>query len=180
MVLSKECFFRLSNCEMDSLKEQRIAVKFCIKLGKSSTFAMPNTAYGDVVMKLTACFKWHKRFKGGRQSNDDDERPGRPSTSISGPHVYKTNTLVRANRLLTIIELAEKCGISVGTYYEILTAKLKVHRVSAKFVPRLMTDDQRANRAPICLKLASTSLVYFPAFPFISKGTLSIFFLSDN
>ena len=33
-VLSKECFFRLSDCEMYSLKEQRIAVKFCVQLGK--------------------------------------------------------------------------------------------------------------------------------------------------
>ena len=44
-VLSKECFFRLSDCKMDSLKEQRIAVKFCVKLGKSATetFAVLNT-----------------------------------------------------------------------------------------------------------------------------------------
>ena len=58
-VLCKECFFRLSDCKMDSLKMQRIAVKFYVKLGKSTTeiFAMLNTAYGDVVMNCTACFK---------------------------------------------------------------------------------------------------------------------------
>ena len=54
-------------------------MKFCVKLGTfvTKTFAMLNTAYGDVAMKRTACFKWHERFKGGRQSIDDDERPGR-------------------------------------------------------------------------------------------------------
>ena len=38
---------------MDNLKEQRMAVTFCVKLGKSATetFAMLNTAYGDVAMK---------------------------------------------------------------------------------------------------------------------------------
>ena len=63
---------------MDSPKEQRIAVKFCIKFGKSATetFAILDTAYGDVVMKCTVYFKWCERFKGGRQSIDDDERPG--------------------------------------------------------------------------------------------------------
>ena len=42
---------------MDSLKEQRVAVKFCVKLGKSATetFAVLNTAYDDVPMKRTAC-----------------------------------------------------------------------------------------------------------------------------
>ena len=58
-VLSKECFFRLSDCKIDSLKEQRIAVKFCVKLGKfaTETYAMSNTACGDVGIKRTACFK---------------------------------------------------------------------------------------------------------------------------
>ena len=44
---------------MDTPKEQRIAVKFCVKLRKSATetFVMLNTAYGDVAMKRIACFK---------------------------------------------------------------------------------------------------------------------------
>ena len=68
---------------MNSLNEQPIVVKFCVKLGKSATetFAMLNTVYGDVAMKRSACFKWHERFKGGRQSIDDDELPGRPLPS---------------------------------------------------------------------------------------------------
>ena len=38
---------------MNNLKEQRFAVKFCVKLGKSTTetFAMLNTAYDDVALK---------------------------------------------------------------------------------------------------------------------------------
>ena len=53
---------------------------------------------------------------------------------------------MRANRRLTIRELAEERGIPVGSCYEILTAKLKMHRVAAKFVPRLMIDDQKRRR----------------------------------
>ena len=59
---------------MDNLKEQRIAAKFSVKFGKSATetFAMLNTAYGDVIMKRTTCFKLHERLKSGRQSIDND------------------------------------------------------------------------------------------------------------
>ena len=46
---------------------------------------MLNRAYGDVVMNRTACFKRHKRFKGGRQSIDNDERPGRYMLTKSTP-----------------------------------------------------------------------------------------------
>ena len=78
---------------------------------------MLNMTCNDVSMKRTACFKWHERFEGGRQSIDDDERPGRPSTSTDDPHVDKVNIAVRANRRLTIRELAEEREISVGSCY---------------------------------------------------------------
>ena len=102
---------------MNNLKEQRFAVKFCVKLGKSitETFSMLNTAYGDVAMKRATCFRWHKRFKNGRRSVENDERSGCPSTSTDDPHIDEINTLVRANRRLTVEELAEECGISVSS-----------------------------------------------------------------
>ena len=149
-----QIFFKMNN-----LKEQRFAVKFCVKLGKSATetFAMLNTAYGDVAMKRATCFRWHERFKDGRLSVEDDERSGRPSTSTDDPHIDEINTLVRANRRLTVRELAEECGISVGSCHHILTEKLKMHRVAAKFVPRLMTSDQQAHRVQVCQDLLDHS-----------------------
>ena len=80
---------------MNNLKEQRFAVKFCDKLGKftAEMFAIFNTAYGDVAMKRATCFRWHKRCKNGRLSVEDDERSGRPSTSIEDPHIDEINTL---------------------------------------------------------------------------------------
>ena len=79
-------------------------MKFCVKLGKSTTetFAMLNMAYGDVAMKRATCFRWHKRFKNGRLSVEDDKRSGRPSTSTDDPHIDEINTLVQANRRLTV------------------------------------------------------------------------------
>ena len=102
---------------MNNLKLQRFAMKFCVKLGKSTseTFAMLNTAYGDVAMKRATCFRWHKRFKSGRLSVEDDERSGRRSTSTDDPHIDEINTLVQANRRLTVRELTKECGISVGS-----------------------------------------------------------------
>ena len=144
---------------MNNLKEQRFAVKFCVKLGKSTTetFAMLNTAYGDVAMKRAACFRWHKRFKNGRLSVEDDERSERPSTSTDDPHIDEINTLVRANRRLTVGELAEEYRISVGSCHHILTEELKMHGVATKFVPRLMTSDQQAHRVLVCQDLLDHS-----------------------
>jgi hypothetical protein len=62
--------------------------------------------------------------------------------------------LVLQNRPLTIREIAEYVGISFGSCQTILTKKkLNMHRVAAKFVPRVLTEDQKANRVNISQEL---------------------------
>ena len=63
--------------------------------------------------------------------------------------------MIREDRCLTAHEITEELGISVGTCYEILTVKLNMHRISAKFVPRcwLLSDDQKENRVNISQEL---------------------------
>lgn len=59
-------------------------MKCCVKLGKSAkeTLDMIKTALRDIAMKYTTYFKWHGRFKDGRQSIEDYECPVRLSMSI--------------------------------------------------------------------------------------------------
>jgi len=61
--------------------EQRYAIKFCVKLNKSTTetFASLTEAHGDATLSRTMVFKWHKAFKEGRENVKDDPRSGRPS-----------------------------------------------------------------------------------------------------
>jgi len=54
----------------------------------------------------------------------------------------KVRTIVRNNRRLTVREIVDDCGISVGSCDAILTDDLHMKRVCAKFVLRLITDDQ--------------------------------------
>jgi len=57
--------------------------------------------------------------------------------------IAKVRTIARNNRRLTVQEIADDCGISVGSCDAILTEDLQMKRVCMKFVPRLLTDDQR-------------------------------------
>jgi len=68
---------------------------------------MMQNAYGDQSLGRTQCYDWFKRFKGGRESVDDDPRSGRPSTSTDGAHVTRVSEIVRSNRRLTVREIAE-------------------------------------------------------------------------
>ena len=62
--------------------EQRANVKFCVKLGKSTTemYDLLKKVYGDECLSRTQVFEWFKRFKEGREEIRDDQRPGHPST----------------------------------------------------------------------------------------------------
>jgi hypothetical protein len=45
--------------------------------------------------------------------------------------------------------VAEECDISLGSCPNILTEKLGMHRVAAKFVLRLLNDEQKEQRVAI-------------------------------
>ncbi|GFW51550.1 protein GVQW3 [Trichonephila clavipes] len=127
---------------------QRICVKFCFKLGKTGTetYEMIKTAFGDEAMSRARVFEWFRPFKEGRQSVNSDPRSGHPSTSRNEDKTAQVKAVVRFDRRLTVREIAQECHISVGSCDEILRKDLNMRRVSAKFVPRLLTEDQQFQR----------------------------------
>jgi hypothetical protein len=74
---------------------------------------------------------------------DDDEWSGWPSTSRSEPLIAQVKNVICGYGQLTAREVADDVGISTGSYHKILSENLGMHRVLAKFVPRLLTYDLR-------------------------------------
>jgi len=140
---------------MKDLEEQCVCVKFCFKLGKTATetWKMLQQAFRDECMSGMQSLEWYSHFKTGRTSIDEDPRSGRPSTSIDDVHIDAVRDLILQNYCLTIGEIAEDVGISFGSCQAILTERLNMHRVAAKFVPCVLTEDQKANRVNISQEL---------------------------
>ena len=86
--------------------EQRINMKFCFKLRKSSkeTHEMLKLVYGAAAVTMKAVYKWFERFRNGCESVEDEERSGRPSTSKTQENVERVSEMIRSNRRLTIRE----------------------------------------------------------------------------
>jgi len=100
---------------------------------------MLQQADGEDCLSRTQCHEWYQRFKSGRTSIEDDSKYGQPSTSIDDDNVEKVLALIHQNRRLTVHEVAEEVGTSKSSCHLILTENLKMRRVAAKFVPRLLT-----------------------------------------
>jgi hypothetical protein len=111
---------------------------------------MLQEAFGDNAMNQSKTFVWYKRFKDGRSSVDDDERSGRPSTSTTPENVANVREAILADRRQTIHDICEIVGLSYGTVQRILLGSLNMRRTSTRFVPRLLTDDQKVLRVSVC------------------------------
>ena len=110
---------------------------FVLKSGKPQRkHQLLQQAYGEDAMGRTEVFDWFRRFKEGRTSVESDPRSGRPSTSRNEEMIAKVRTIVRNNWRLTVREIADDCGISVGSCDAILTDDLHMKRVCAKFASR--------------------------------------------
>ena len=135
-----------------------VCVKFCCKLGRNFTeiFQLLNQAYGEDCMSWMQCYEWFKRFKEGRMSVGEDPRPGRPSTSTNDDHVERAVAVICGNRL-TVWEVADEAHISTGSCHQIFTEKLQLRHVIAKFVPHLLTDDQKENWVELSQELLANA-----------------------
>jgi hypothetical protein len=63
---------------MDGKMEQRVCIKFCAKLCKSTTktLEMLHVAFGEHSLNQKAVFECHSHLKAGRVSVEDDKRSG--------------------------------------------------------------------------------------------------------
>jgi hypothetical protein len=135
--------------------EQRSCIKFCQKLGHSysETYDIIEKAFGNEAMGRTQVKVWFRWFKEGQTSIESDECSGRPSTSRNPVMIDKEHSAVLDNRTITIRELSDELVLSFGLVQSILTENLGMKRVSAKFVPKLLTVVQKETRLAVARDL---------------------------
>jgi hypothetical protein len=81
-------------------------------------------------------------------------------TSTGDDHIEKVRSVICENRRLTVREGSEEVGICKSSCHTIFTKKLKMHRVAAKFVPCLLTEEQKQNRITVSQSGAIRSFEY--------------------
>jgi len=136
----------------DEKHEQLINMKFLVKLKKSPTecYKLLKEAYGENSLSRARVFEWYKRFSEGRESTEDDQRPGRPVSVSTSQTVTKINEIVRGDRRMSILMIAEIVNADKETVRKILHDELNMKKVCAKLVPKNLAPDQKLVRQQIC------------------------------
>jgi hypothetical protein len=131
--------------------KQRYCIKFCQKLGdsKEETLQKIQQAFGDDAMGATQIKEWFNSFEEGCTLPDSDHRSRRPSTSRNANVIENVCSLILEDRCLTIRETADDVGISTGSAHSTVTVDLHMCKVVAKFVPKLLSQEQQQLRLEV-------------------------------
>jgi len=113
--------------------------------------------YGESSVCRTLVFEWHKRYSGGRISLHDDERIGRPVTKKSLAAVDQVRDLMDQDRQYTLRELASFTDMSVWCIHQIVHEELGMRKVCARWIPRILTADQKQRRVDAAVDLTASS-----------------------
>lgn len=97
--------------------------------------------------------RWHKEFKDGRETVEDKDRSGRPSTSSSDENVSKVKELLESDHRLSLRLIAEELNMCKSTVHNIVTENLNMRKVCAKLVPKVLSDEQKQRRVDVCREM---------------------------
>lgn len=128
--------------------EHRAVIKFLTKSDKSPKriFEEMTSIYGESGPSHATVKKWSRLFKLGRESIEDDPRSGRPISVVTEENTEKVKKLVLEDRRIKVWQIAEALGISKERVGEILHQHLHMTKVSARWVPKMLTAFDRERR----------------------------------
>ena len=96
---------------------------------------------------------WLGEFKRGRTSLEDEARSGRPLDATDKEMCKKVRDLVYSDRRIQVEEITQALGILHGRVSTILHDRLVMRKLTARWVPKSLSDEQMATRASVCSSL---------------------------
>ena len=107
---------------------------------------MLQTAFRPSCMNRAWVFEWHKRFKEVRESVRDDKRCGRIKEVRTPGLVGQIKNFMDKDRRVFIETISAQFDVRVRTVHTIISDELKMRKICAKFVPRVLKEVQKKRR----------------------------------
>ena len=120
-------------------------------MGKNTVRAQQwlEKCYPDCAPSKTTICWWYADFNRGRTDRNDAERSGRPNEAVTPENIKQVLKIVMDDRKLKVREIAKMVNISTGSASTILNKKLGMKKVFSKWVPRLLTMEQKQQRVDV-------------------------------
>ena len=122
-------------------------------LNQKQSLERLQTAFGNEAPSRTTVYDWFAEFRRGRNSLEDDPRSGRPTTATTETIVAAVLRMIEEDSRVRVLQIAESVGISSRSVSNILHDVLGLSKVSATWVPHMLTDEQKCKRVQWCRKM---------------------------
>ena len=126
----------------------RVIIKFSVILGKDASCIHKDlvTVLRENAPSIQTVRKWVKAVSKGRDDMDDEPRPGRPVTACGDANISKVLVSLSDDRRKTCEEISTETSMSRTSVFRVLTNKLNKKKKFSKWVPHLLTDEQKESR----------------------------------
>ena len=125
--------------------EYRAVIKFFVKevLTPYEIYSKFIKFCGDSSPSFSTIKKWASEFKGGRTSNESDPRDGRRKIATTPEIIEQVHHMLLDGRRMKVREIAETVSILKECVGYILHEELDMKKRCARWVPHLLTADQK-------------------------------------
>ena len=89
---------------------------------------MLTVGLSESTISTTQVQSWYNRFKEGREDDNDDACPGRPSKSTTDENIEAVKRIILDNRWITIRKITDDVEISFGSCQASFTDVLGMKR----------------------------------------------------
>ncbi|CAF4307448.1 unnamed protein product [Rotaria sordida] len=127
-----------------------IKVRTALNISAGAIYDELYSVCGDQAPSYTTVKRWAKWFREGGEEIEDEARPGRPVTETTFENIEQVHLLIDDDPHITIEEVQEQTGLSHDTVRRIITDHLNLKKTTARYIPKDLTDFQRAERVRIC------------------------------
>ena len=138
------------NCTMKKELKPEIRAyikgRAALKIPPRNVYKELTDIYGSSTVSFMTVSRWMKKFKTGIYNIKDGQRVGRPKTSVTKTHAAAVKALIDEDGRYSVEDIAKSIGISEGSVHEILTKTLGLRKICARWVPHLLTDEQKQER----------------------------------
>ena len=128
------------------ISEQRAYCKIRAQLGfpPKEIHADLQKVYGNGALKYSTVCKWVCRFNDGRESIENDLRV--PVSVLTENNVATVKTLIEEDIRYPVQEIEELSCIHSSSVLKILRERLGLRKICARWVPHLLTDEEKQSR----------------------------------
>ena len=149
------CFRPDAKASFLSKVEYRAVIRYLYLKGKTcqEILCKLTNVYGSSAPSYAQVKFWVGEFKRSRTSLEDDARSGCPSDATDEEICNKVRDLVYSDRRVKVKEIANALQISHGSISTILHDRLGMCKLTARRVPKSLSDEQMATRTSVCSAL---------------------------